>query len=91
MSGLFVDHHVRLGVKHFFILDNGSTDSTVEQFRRSDRVTLFESGLSFHRWERPFREFLRAPRHQNRVLGAGSSMWTSSSIFPAPNSWACAD
>lgn len=43
----FLDHHRRLGVGHFLIVDNGSDDGTVEYLRDQPDVSLWQSGASY--------------------------------------------
>jgi hypothetical protein len=40
-------HYERLGVGHFVILDNGSTDATIELLRARDDVTLLQTTLPY--------------------------------------------
>lgn len=54
----FVRHHLELGAKHIFFLDNGSTDSTVERARSFPRVTVWRTRLPFGRFEIAFRRWL---------------------------------
>lgn len=46
----FLDHHFALGVAHVLIVDNGSTDRTLDIARR-DRVTVLQSTLPVKRHE----------------------------------------
>jgi hypothetical protein len=43
----FVDHYLRLGVRHIFFLDNGSSDGTVDRIREQPRVSLFHCPLPY--------------------------------------------
>jgi hypothetical protein len=43
----FLDHYRALGVDHFFITDNGSTDGTAERLLRESDVSLFSNTGSF--------------------------------------------
>lgn len=54
----FVEHHLSLGAKHIFYLDNGSEDRTVELASRFDRVTVLQTGLSFRRYEVGLRRWI---------------------------------
>lgn len=61
----FVRHHLDLGARHIFFLDNGSTDSTVDRARAHDRVSMWRTELPFGRYELAFRRWLM------RRFGAG--------------------
>lgn len=54
----FIDHHLELGAKHIFFLDNGSSDGTLERIRSRDRVSAWVSRLPFRRYELAFRRWL---------------------------------
>jgi glycosyltransferase involved in cell wall biosynthesis len=43
----FLEHYHRLGVAHIVLLDNGSTDETLEIGRRFERTTILASMLPF--------------------------------------------
>ncbi|AHM04477.1 hypothetical protein roselon_02132 [Roseibacterium elongatum DSM 19469] len=43
----FFDHYRRLGVTHFFVVDNGSTDGSFEWLAAQDDVSLFRQTGSF--------------------------------------------
>ena len=43
----FLDHYRRLGVVHFLIVDNGSTDSTVPLLARCDDVSVWGTDASY--------------------------------------------
>jgi hypothetical protein len=51
-----IDYHIKRGIDHFVITDNGSKDSTIEilnDFARSDQIMLLHeppSDFSQHRW-----------------------------------------
>ena len=45
--GEVLDHHRRLGIAEFFIVDNGSTDGTIQYLEQQHDVNLFISGLGF--------------------------------------------
>jgi len=62
----FITHHLDLGVKHVVILDNGSTDGTVEIASRFSEVTVLQTDLDYTTYERDLREFLRQRFAQNR-------------------------
>jgi len=43
----FLDHHRRLGVDHFLIVDNGSSDGTLALLRDQPDVSLWQTGGSY--------------------------------------------
>jgi len=47
----FLEHHFALGVAHIVIVDNGSTDRTVEIAARFERVTVVHNSLPAKRYE----------------------------------------
>ena len=47
----FLDHHLKLGVRHILVIDNGSDDATVDICRGYDRVTVLENRLPVSRFE----------------------------------------
>ena len=54
----FVEHYSRMGFRHIFILDNGSTDRTVECARRHKNVTVYESTLPIEAYQAVFKKRL---------------------------------
>ncbi len=55
----FLDHYRRIGVRHFFFLDNGSDDATLAVLARAGRdVTVFECRLPFKYFECEMRRAL---------------------------------
>lgn len=54
----FVEHHLALGAKHIFYLDNGSTDGTVDRLSRYRGVSVFRTELSFKRYEVGLRRWI---------------------------------
>jgi hypothetical protein len=54
----FVEHHLELGAKHVFYLDNGSSDDSVALASRYDEVTVMTTNLSFRRYEVGLRRWL---------------------------------
>ena len=44
-AGDFLDHHLSLGVAHVVVVDNGSTDDTVDIARRFENVTVLQNTL----------------------------------------------
>ena len=63
----FVEHHLSLGVKHIFFLDNGSTDGTVEALKKYENVTVLRTKL-------PYKEYMYAMR-QYLVERFGRGRW----------------
>jgi len=45
----FLDHYRSLGVDHFFVVDNASTDDTLQRLKSEPDVSLFSNGDSFAR------------------------------------------
>ena len=43
----FLAHHRRLGVDHFLIIDNGSTDGSLDYLRAQPDVSLWQTGASY--------------------------------------------
>ena len=43
----FLDHYRRLGVVHFLIVDNGSTDGTLELLRGAEDVSVWQTNASY--------------------------------------------
>lgn len=54
----FIEHHLALGAKHIFFLDNGSTDGTVARIRGSRRTSLWTTDLPFRRQQLALRRWL---------------------------------
>jgi hypothetical protein len=54
----FLDHHLSLGVKHIVLLDNGSTDGTVELARQFDRVTILQTRRPYRKYETVMKRYL---------------------------------
>lgn len=54
----FLDHHLALGVKHVVLLDNGSTDDTVDLARTVERVTILRSKRPYRRYETVMKRYL---------------------------------
>ena len=54
----FIEHHQVLGVKHIVLLDNGSTDETVELARRFDRVTILQTRRPYRKYETVMKRYL---------------------------------
>ena len=54
----FIEHYFSLGVKHLVFLDNGSTDGTVEAFKRYKNVTVLRTEAPFKTLELSMRPYL---------------------------------
>jgi len=54
----FVEHHLSMGVKHLFFLDNGSTDGTVEALKGYENVTVLRTTLPFKQYALLVRQYL---------------------------------
>lgn len=75
-----LDHHRRLGVERFFVVDNGSTDGTIDALLEQSDVHLWTSELPFRdadygaRW---FAAILRehAPSNWVVIVDADELLW----------------
>lgn len=54
----FIEHYLRLGVKHLVLLDTGSTDETVARASAFPAVSVFDTDVPFRRNNRQMRRFL---------------------------------
>jgi hypothetical protein len=54
----FIEHHLRLGVRHLVFLDNGSTDDTIAIVREFANVTLLSSDLPYSKYENVMKRYL---------------------------------
>lgn len=54
----FLAHHRLMGIKHFVILDNGSTDRSIEVLSRQADVTLLASSAPYHAYENTMKRYL---------------------------------
>jgi hypothetical protein len=61
----FVEHHLRLGVRHLVLLDNGSTDDTVALAAEYDPVTVLQTDLPYRHYENVLKRYL-AQRFSSR-------------------------
>ena len=67
----FIEHYLRLGFRHVFFLDNGSSDQTIPIARlRHPNVSVCQCGLNAEKYERAFRKYLA----QKSVVG-GWCLW----------------
>jgi glycosyltransferase involved in cell wall biosynthesis len=55
----FIEHHQRLGVKHIVLLDNGSTDDSIDIAAEYKNVTVLQTLLPFGTYARIFRLYLK--------------------------------
>lgn len=62
----FMQHHIELGVEHFYFLDNGSTDQTINKLKKYKNVTILSTRLSFQTYHVVFKAYLRAEYGLNR-------------------------
>lgn len=54
----FLAHHRSMGVKNFVILDNGSTDRSVEILSKQPDVTLLRTFAPYHAYENTMKRYL---------------------------------
>ena len=54
----FIEHHRRLGIEHFVVLDNGSSDDTLPYLRRQDDVTLLRTAVPYKTYENLMKRYL---------------------------------
>ena len=52
----FLKHYRILGSKHFFFIDNGSEDGTIELLKRYEDVTIYETKLAHKEYEEEIRK-----------------------------------
>lgn len=62
----FIRHHRELGVRHLVLLDNYSSDSTVERAASYSDVTVLRTRLPYARYENAMKDFL-----SRRFCGTG--------------------
>ncbi len=62
----FIEHHLELGARHVFYLDNGSSDATVDLASRFQRVSVFATEVSFGHFEVGLRRWLTRTFAWNR-------------------------
>jgi hypothetical protein len=54
----WMEHYIRIGASHFFIVDNGSTDDTILSFNHYPNVTILQTRLDFKYYESEIRKFV---------------------------------
>jgi len=54
----FLTHHRKMGVRHFVIIDNGSTDCSVEILSQQRDVTLLQTDAPYHAYENTMKRYL---------------------------------
>lgn len=54
----FVRHYLAMGAAHIIVLDNGSSDETVDLFAEFDQVTVYECGLPVGKYQRLMKRYL---------------------------------
>ena len=54
----FLEHHLSLGATHIVLLDNDSTDDTIDLARGFDRVTILRSSCPYRAYETPMKRYL---------------------------------
>jgi Glycosyl transferase family 2 len=54
----FLEHHRRLGVRHFLVLDNGSTDGTIELLSAQPDVTLYRTAVPYRTYENLMKRYM---------------------------------
>src|SRR5262245_39420740 len=54
----FLEHHLALGAAHVVLLDNGSTDATIDLARTYDRVTILRTACPYRIYETILKRYL---------------------------------
>lgn len=54
----FIEHYSKMGFRHIFFLDNGSSDETLSMVRRYDNVSICRSALPVSANQRLFKKYL---------------------------------
>jgi len=54
----FLEHHLTLGATHVVLLDNGSTDATIDLARAYDRVTILRTTCPYRIYETILKRYL---------------------------------
>lgn len=53
----FIQYHQRLGAKHIYLIDNSSSDHTIELSTKYERVTIYTTTLNFSLYESRIRGY----------------------------------
>lgn len=61
----FMEHYHRLGARHFFFIDNGSTDDTVALLKQYPNLTIYQTGLPHKKYECEIRRTVIEKHCQN--------------------------
>lgn len=76
----FLEHHRSIGINHFLIIDNGSSDSTKEIAKSYSDVSLYENTLPVYHYECLLRSII-----SRRVISGGWFLFSDSDeLFEMP-------
>ena len=56
----FIQHYTKMGFRHMFFLDNGSSDETLSTIKQYDNVSICQSTLPISANQRLFKKYLAA-------------------------------
>ncbi|HEX3043690.1 MAG TPA: glycosyltransferase family 2 protein [Bacillota bacterium] len=72
----FMEHYQRLGARHFFFIDNESSDQTVPLLKQYQKVTIYETALPFKQYQCEIcRAVIEEHCHDNWVLCVDIDEW----------------
>lgn len=54
----FINHYQKLGFRHIFLLDNGSTDSTSEIAKKYKNVSIYQCKLPIDKYQKIYKHYL---------------------------------
>ena len=54
----FIQHYTKMGFRHMFFLDNGSSDETLSTIKQYDNVSIYQSTLPISANQRWFKKYL---------------------------------